>query len=449
MDHIPESELAIFAFNPDAMAEPRRSVITRHTAECATCRTTLDFFAVAEDDLSDVAVWEPVMGSATHAALMSYAARIGEEDREAEELLQPLFDAPAKAAWTNIHTQKRFLNGGVVRRLSSHAHSICEDEPLDALTFADAAISVADALRDDTYPAKAVYELRGTAWKERANAQMLLGEFSEALDSLSRAERAYRRLTSPSLGLSTVALVRAGVYYQQQRLDDAAAMAERAEEGFAHLGDDERRMSALYLRASIRFEELQLDAAASLFRQLLDYGESVNNPTWIARGSSALGDCEVTRGNLGEASMYFHKALALLREGGPSTDRVRTEWGIARVLLHGGKRTEAIRRLRDVVAEFETRGMMTDAALASLDIGDALLALGQMREVVPLATRIFRVFTDAGMLTGALTAIAHIKEAAAAGTLTKDDLHAVRTFLRRAEVQPDHLLFVSQPRRDR
>jgi tetratricopeptide (TPR) repeat protein len=448
MDHIPESELAIFAFNPDAMPEPRRSVITRHTAECAKCRTTLDFFAVAEDDLSDVDVWEPVIGSATREALMSYAARIADEDSEAEEILKPLFDAPAKAAWTNIHTQKRFLTGGVVRRLSGHAHSICEDEPLDALTFADAAISVADALRDDTYPAKAVYELRGTAWKERANAQMLLGEFSEALDSLSRAERAYRRLTSPSLGLSTVALVRAGVYYQQQRLDEAAAMAERAEEGFAHLGDDERRMSALYLRASIRFEELKLDAASSLFHQLLDYGESVNNPVWIARGSSALGDCEVTRGNLGEASMYFHKALALLREGGPSTDRVRTEWGIARVLLHGGKRAEAIRRLRDVVAEFETRGMVTDAALASLDIGDAFLALGQMREVVPLAARIFRVFTEAGMLTGALTAIAHIKEAAAEGRLTKDDLHAVRTFLRRAEVQPD-LLFMAPPEKDR
>jgi len=113
VDHIPESELAIFAFNPDAMPEPRRSIIIRHTAECATCRTTLDFFAVAEDDLSDVDVWEPVMGSATREALMSYAARIADEDSEAEELLKPLFDAPVKAAWTNLHTQKRFLSGGV------------------------------------------------------------------------------------------------------------------------------------------------------------------------------------------------------------------------------------------------------------------------------------------------------------------------------------------------
>jgi hypothetical protein len=84
--------------------------------------------------------------------------------------------------------------------------------------------------------------------------------------------------------------------------------------------------------------------------------------------------------------------------------------------------------------------MVTDAALAGLDIADALLALGQTKPIVDLATRLFRVFTEAGMLTGALTAIAYIKEAAAVGTLTSAALQSVRTFLRRAERQPD-LLF--------
>jgi tetratricopeptide (TPR) repeat protein len=444
MDHIPESELVVFAFDPDAMPEPLRSVITRHTAECATCRSTLDFFAVAEDDLSDVDVWEPVMGSATHEALMSYAARIAEEDREAEELLQPIFDAPAKAAWMNLHTQRRFLSGGVARRLSAHAHSVCESEPLDALTFADAAISVAEGLPDDTYPAKAIYELRGTAWKERANAQRFLGQYPEALESLLRAERAYKHLTSPSLGLSTVALVRGYVLCDQQRLDEAAAMAERAEHGFAHLGDDDRRMAALYLRAGIKFEARDIGDAASLFRQVIAYAESMNDSHWIARGSDALGNCEVHRGNLGEASMHFHKALTLFREIGSASELIRTEWGIANVLLHGGKQSEAIRRLRDVAAEFETLGMITDAALVRLDLVDALLALGQTRQIVDVATRLFRVFTEAGMLTGALTALAYLREAAAAGTLRPDDVQSVRSFLRRAERQPA-LLFVPPP----
>ncbi|MEA2235532.1 MAG: hypothetical protein QOC81_256 [Thermoanaerobaculia bacterium] len=424
MDHIPESELAVFAFDPDAMPEPRRSVINRHTAECAACRSTLDFFMVAEDDLSDVDVWEPVMGSATHDALMSYAARIADEDREAEELLQPLFDAPAQAAWLNLSTKKRFLSGGVARRLSSHAHSVCESEPLDALTFADAAISVAEALPDDTYPANAIYELRGTAWKERANAQRFLGQFPEALESLLRAERAYKRLASPSLGLSTVALVRAFVLYDQQRLDEAAATAESAEHGFAHLGDDGRRMTALFLRAGIRFEARDLGEAAALFRQIIEYGESINNPLWIARGSSALGKCEVQRSNLGEASMRFNTALVLFREVGSMYERLSTEWGIAEVFLQAGKHSESIRRLRDVAAEFEAHGMVTDAALVGLDIADGLLALGHAQQIVDLATRLFRVFTNAGMLTGALTAMAYLKEAAAAGTLTPGDVQA-------------------------
>jgi tetratricopeptide (TPR) repeat protein len=448
MDHVPESELAIFAFDPDATPEPRRSIITRHTAECATCRTTLDFFSVAEDDLSDVDVWEPVMGSATRDALMSYAARIADEDREAEELLKPLLDAPAKAAWLNLHTHRRFLSGGVARRLTTYAHNVCMSEPLDALTFADAAISVAEALPDDSYPANAIYELRGTAWKERSNAQRFLGQYPEALESLLRAERAYKHLTSPSLGLSTVAYVRATVLYEQQRLDEAAAMAERAEHGFAHLGDDDRRMNALFLRATIKFEARNLGDAAALFRHVIDYGESMNNSLWIARGSNAVGKCEVHRGNLSEAIMHFHKAVALFREIGSAHGRLSADWGVAKVLLQSGKQSEAIRRMRDVAAEFETRGMVTDAALVGLDIADALLALGHANQIVELATRLFRAFTKAGMLTGALTAIAYVKEAAAAGTLTAGDVQAVRSFVRRAERQPA-LLFVPPPPENR
>jgi len=445
VDHIPETELSMFAFDPDAVPEERRTAILRHTASCASCRRTLDFFMMAEEDLADPDVWERVAGSATHDALIAWGERIAAEDSEAEALLAPLLSSPATTAWMNLAQRKRFRTGGVVRRLSAHAHNVFEDEPLDALTFADAAISIAEVLPDEIYPANGVYELRGTAWKERANAQLLLGQCAAALDSLDRAERAYAKLRSPSLGLATVALVRASVLYQQQRLEEAAAMAEKAERGFSHLGDDDRRMTALYLRASIKFEAQQIDEAVALFNQLLEYGENTQNAVWIGRASYALGDCEVCRGDLGEASIRFQQALAILRTSGPSTDRVRTEWGIARVLLHGGKYAEAIRRLQDVVGEFEKRGMVTDAALAGLDMAEAFLALGKRKEIVALATRLFRVFADAGMLTGALTAIAYIKEAAAAATLSTSDLAAVRTFLRRAEHQPD-LLFVPPPR---
>jgi tetratricopeptide (TPR) repeat protein len=245
-----------------------------------------------------------------------------------------------------------------------------------------------------------------------------------------------------------VALGRSAAFYYQQRLDEAAAMAAHAEQGFSHLGDIDRRMDALYLRAGIKFEAGSLSEAATLFRQVIDHGELLKNSRWLALGLSALGKCEVQRGNLKEASMYLHKALALFRQIGPEYERLTAEWALAQVLLKVGKLAEASRRLRDIAAEFERRGLVTDAALVGLDVADALLGLGQAQRIVDLATRLFRVFTNAGMLTGALTAIAYIKEGAASGTLTSSDVQTVRSFLRRAERQPE-MLFVPPPTRIR
>jgi len=114
------------------------------------------------------------------------------------------------------------------------------------------------------------------------------------------------------------------------------------------------------------------------------------------------------------------------------------------MLLEVGKHVDAIRRLRNVTAAFESLGMVTDAALAGLDIAEGLLASERSREIIDLAAHLFLVFTDAGMLTGALTAIAYIKEAAGRGTLTPGDLQVVRGFLRRAERKPD-LIFIPPP----
>jgi len=143
--------------------------------------------------------------------------------------------------------------------------------------------------------------------------------------------------------------------------------------------------------------------------------------------------------------MLFHRALVIFRDVGPEQELLKTEWGIARVMLHGGKLNEAIRRLKDIAAEFETCSMVTNAALVGLDISEGLLALNRPTEIVNLAQHIFGVFKTAGMLTGALSAIAYLKEAAAAKSLTKQDVEALRTFLRRAERQPS-LQFVRPPK---
>jgi len=211
MEHVPETDLLLFAVEADSLAEPRKAAIAKHVASCAECRATSNFFAAAEEELHDPDVWEPIVASPTMERLEAYAETIAAEDADAESLLAPLIASPGTLAWTNVRQQKRFHSGGVVRKLCAHAQLIFRDQPLVALTFADAAISIAEALPDGRYPAKAVHDLRGNAWKERANALMLLGQCAEALESLNRAERSYRHLTFSAYGLSSVALARASV----------------------------------------------------------------------------------------------------------------------------------------------------------------------------------------------------------------------------------------------
>jgi hypothetical protein len=203
-------------------------------------------------------------------------------------------------------------------------------------------------------------------------------------------------------------------------------------------------MRAVFLRGAIKYKAGDVAAAVNMFIQVQEYGEAINGLRWIARAAYAIGNCEVDRRNLGEASMQFHRALVLFREIGPDHERLSAEWGLARVVLNGGDRGEAIRRLRTVASEFEKRGMLTLTALVRLDIVEALLAIGERTAIVEIAARLFRVFKDAGVLTGALTAMAYMKEAAASGKLTPVDVNAVRTYLRRSEGQPE-LLFEPPP----
>jgi tetratricopeptide (TPR) repeat protein len=196
-------------------------------------------------------------------------------------------------------------------------------------------------------------------------------------------------------------------------------------------------MRAVFLRGSIAYEAGEIAMAVKLFERVQEYGEAGNGLRWTGRASYAIGNCEVDRGNLSEASLQFHKALVIFREIGPDHERLATEWGLCRVVLHGGDRSEAIRRLRTVAAELEKRSMIADAALVRLDIVEALLALGETKQIAEIAGRLFRVFRDAGMMTGALTAMAYMKEAATAGKLTAAGVDAVRTYLRRSARQTE------------
>jgi tetratricopeptide (TPR) repeat protein len=434
--HIPAAELALYASDPDTIAADRTLEIHAHLGRCMDCADTYDTFVATfagEDD-------ETFLASDATAA---YGRRVEEENRDADALLENYFAKPEKAAWHNLAAQRKYRHGGVVRRLVQRAFELRLREPLDALTFADTAIAVAEAIPEDAYPRNAVHDLRGQAWKERANALNQLGKPAAALDALDHAERAYKRLASNALGLGNVALVRAVAYHYLGRLSEADREVQIAEALYAQLGDAERCTKALFLRGNIKYESRELEGAAALFRRVIAYGEAEENPEWIASGSYALGNCVLETGNIESAAVLFSTAIGICRRTGQEF-LAYAEWGMARVLLARGLFTESLRRLNAVYAQFAKRGVVLDAAVAAMDAMDAMVALGMFQQAGDLARAVFKTFTDAGMLTSALTALSFIQAAAAGERLTREQVHAVRSFVKRLEREPN-LLFVPPP----
>jgi tetratricopeptide (TPR) repeat protein len=428
----------LFSFDRGAVARPEE--IEAHLlAGCTECERAISFSRSLDDDLEDADVWERTVGSATLASLRKREAEIAKEDEDAATLLDPLLTKPAAAARIDWR-QKRFRFGGVVRYLCNRAHAICESKPLDALIFADGAVAVAELLDEASYVAGGVHELRGVASTGRANALRLLGHFDDAHHALNKAEQAFGRLKGAALGITVVHYVRATVFFEQQRYDEADVFATRAEKASAHLGSDDGRIKALFLRATIAYERGQIRDAIAVFHEILAWGEALESAYWIAHGTLALGNCYLDTHDVAAAQEYFARALKVFGDLHVEADRAKTEWGIARSLLQIGKPAEAVRRLLDVSSTLEEYGLITDAALAALDAADGLVVLGRVTEVVPLAERLFAVFKTAGMLTGALTALAYLRESAGDGELTRSAVAHVRTFVARVDRQP-HLAF--------
>src|SRR5207248_886729 len=117
-------------------------------------------------------------------------------------------------------------------------------------------------------------------------------------------------------------------------------------------------------------------------------------------------------------------------------------WSLGLVFAAEHSFEQALTLFTQVRQEFEDLGMAQDLALASVDAAEALLMLNQPTEVVSLCHQAMQYFSNAGLAytQGALTALAYLKEAAAARTLTPAAVGEVRAFFEMLPKRP-HLLF--------
>lgn len=444
MNEIHYDEETLLTFLEDPIALDCGDDLELHMLECAPCgrlfESVREFYAA----LSDAAVWgedEPSLLEAEPnpeklEEFLAFARTLSSEQNEAERLVPALLRMPPEQWAFEMGVTPRLRTAAALRLIADEAKKTIESSPARALEIASLATEFAEQLPLDSYTGDTVFQLRGLCWKARANALMYLGRRKEALKALDRAEAEFSQGSVCHFDLATVAYVRGMILHQMERTEEALFLARSSAETFLSFGDLRRHAHARLLEGMIHFERHDYVQARDVWMALLKPVRADNDLHTLSRLFNNLGHCLVKIGDTDSAGTYFLQAMMLFQDLGMETEKFRSRWGLARVLVTTGKLAEGIVRLRQTRSDFESLSMRMDAALVGLDIVEALLANDQRDEVPSLCRELADQFAAEGLSSTAGMALAYLREAVVSEQVTPDLVDYVRTYIEELPQQP-------------
>lgn len=433
-DHPDDLLLVQFARDPESVS----SEIAEHIATCGKCGRAIAFERTGRDLLSDGTdrVGETSTSSRATSAL-EFRRRIAAEDEEADRLLRDFINDPYAFIGRRLLRRRHFYTGGVVRKLTAAARDWTVRDAKFALRLAKAATFIADSLPNNYYPAKAVNDIRGEAWKERGNVCWQIGTYGDALEAADRAEAAYKITQAPgSVQLTTVSVLRASILSKQQRFSEALPLIVTASSIYQSRRDTRRYLEAKETEAFILLRMGRVAAARAAFVKSYEMADTHGSVEMKARAAKNIAVTSREAGDLGGASQYALVALRLYEELGWTLMALRARWLILQISLTAGNAERVIEPLRALVADFEKRGSRDDAADVQLDIAEALIALDRLEEVESICTELILYYRQQNIITNALIAVSFLKEVAARRVITPQHVQHVRHYLAERKENP-------------
>ncbi len=422
-----------------------------HLSACPECMELYGSITEFTAALDDPGVWSADVVPITPFIetnpgldlLVAESLRLEEERARGFEVVAALLAVPTEGWHGWLRRIEGVCTAGLVDALLDEGHRRAS-EPREFERIADLAIEVSEALAPASYPAGMVARARGNAWKDRANALRLRGEFQDALWAVDEAERNFKQQPIPEFDLATADYVRATILVETDRVADALTLAEQAAETFLDYGDIQRQVHAKMAQSGALYnlgrKRESREVSLSLLKPLQETGDSRT----LALSFLHIAQMSVDLNDVDMASLYFLQAATLFREFGMIAEEANARWGLGRLMVATGRLEEAIERLQAARVEMDKLGFSGDAALIRLDIAEVLLAVGRVSEVPQICRALVERFTKSGSNERALRALSYLREAADAGTASPELVRYVRNYLAEAPRRPQ-LLFLPPP----
>ena len=404
--------------------------IETHVSGCEQCSTRVGGHRAVVDALRTADVWEEEAPAPRQFVLdvVAFANRAKQEEERARVLCDEILSGPSSWWPQRLRKAEGAVSAGMVKELLERMRQMLESSPAAALQVTALAIDVSHSLDIAEYACDYVIKLRAQSFRDHAYVLSYMGRYPEASDFADRSKRLFEQVPLPEYDLARLALVRASILRATDRVAEAIRLAREAGETFQRYGDASRYANARITEGAMIYESGAIEQALALWKSI------ENEPAIDTFGRISLihniGLCHRQLGQFDLAALYLKRSAEELALLGKDTEATRSRWNLAQTLVAAGRPQDAVPVLRQAWREFEKYDMVADAALAALQLAEAMLLTGDPSEVAAICRDLIARFTAAGMTSRAITALSFLREAVAIGQATPSLVRHVHDFLR-------------------
>jgi tetratricopeptide (TPR) repeat protein len=375
-----------------------------HIASCRTCRDrfTADNVVTLEADRHR----EPER----MREFLETARRLEREREGVQDVVARLLRTTPPAEWSSLAASPELRSSAAVEQLIDEIRNRVERTPADALTLADVATSIAEALPAKLYPAVVLAQLRAAAWKERGLALRYLTRYEEALAAIESAEQRLIGFSAVGFDRAVIHLAKAIVLHKLERTDEASELLRDCRRVFEDHGDAKMLLSAAMTEAAFLYNSGQYVEAQKLFVELLKLARGQNDAESLARIESNLGYCSTHFGDFPSANIHFSNSIAFFQDVGCPLEATRAKRGAGRLLIGKGQISAGLAYLRDARRAFSDGGVVHEAALCGLEIVETLVERADTAAALDLAQQIAREVAAAGLPPAAVTKLNKLED---------------------------------------
>lgn len=404
-----------------------------HLDECDECRAIFEELRTAAGSVAPPV--EPGFDENAVSEARRVVALMTEEQERARQWLQT---HPGEPDSGSAGTLARYGAGGV-KAVLDHTRALIPRDAASGLKWADVAIDLANGNDSWAYPEETIAQIKGEAWKDRANALRLLSRYDEALEAIARASSEFEELVVSEPWIAMADYVRGTILREMGRYEESLQLAKSVAPIFRRYGYSMRARHARILEAASRHRLGDYRGAREISQQLL----SDATITWeIADLHLNIGNANLELGNFEEAASHYEVALPIFAVEGWKAAAVQVHWGMARILLFQGQPAEAIQHLQEIRDGFDALEMSEESALVGLDIVEGLI-VADLPGAADLSRELVEFFARRGETPALRRAFAYLKESSDEHVPTREAIVATRRKIRSARSRPR--LFVEPP----